>query len=473
MSRSPSRVPPAPVSGELFVRRSRIAAPAAEVFRWHARPGAFERLTPPWERVAVVEKTGGIEDGARAVLRMGAGPFAVRWVAEHHDYVEGAQFRDVQVSGPFARWEHTHRVAPDGPSACYLEDCIEYALPFGALGALFGGGLVRRRLARTFGYRHRVTAQDVAAHARAGGREMKVLVTGSSGLIGSALVPFLTTGGHTVVRLVRNGGTRRAGTIAWDPATGAIDAAALEGLDAVVHLAGESIAGGRWTAEKKARIYGSRVDGSKRLVQALSSLARPPKTLVAASAIGYYGHRDADVVDEDSAPGAGFLADVVREWEAATQPAAARGIRVVNLRFGVVLSAAGGALATMLPPFRFGAGGPIGGGQQFMSWMAIDDAIGAVLHALATPTLSGPVNAVAPQPVTNAEFAKTLGRVLSRPVFLPLPPFAVKLAFGEMGEELLLASTRVEPQRLKESGYEFRFPELEGALRHVLGREQR
>ena len=470
MGRAPSRVEPAAPSGELFVRRSRIAAPAADVFRWHARPGAFERLAPPWERVAVVERTGGIEDGARVVLRMGAGPLTVRWVAEHRDYVEGEQFRDVQVSGPFARWEHTHRVVPDGPEACYLTDCIEYALPFGALGALVAGGSARRRLARTFAYRHRVTAQDVAAHARAGGREMKVLVTGSSGLIGSALTPLLTTGGHTVVRLVRDAGKRRPGTVAWDPGSGVIDTAALEGFDAVVHLAGENISG-RWTAEKKARIRDSRVEGSRHLVRALTGLARPPKTLVAASAIGFYGNRDADLVDEDSAPGAGFLADVVREWEAATRSAAARGIRVVNLRFGVVLSAAGGALATMLPPFRFGFGGPVGSGEQYMSWIAIDDAIGAVLHALLTPTLSGAVNAVAPNPVTNAEFAKTLGRVVSRPAFLPLPAFAVRLAFGEMGEELLLASTRVEPHRLKESGYEFRFPALEGALRHVLGRD--
>jgi uncharacterized protein len=468
MSRPPSP-PSEPLTSELFVRRTRIAAPAADVFGWHARPGALERLTPPWETVEVLEKHGGIENGARVVLRMGSGPLATRWVAEHRDYVEGEQFRDVQVAGPFARWEHTHRVTPDGADACYLEDCIEYTLPFGAMGALGGGGMVRRRLGRMFEYRHRVTAQDIAAHKRAGGRTMMVLVTGASGLIGSALIPLLTTGGHDVVRLVRNGGTRRAGTVQWDPATGTIDAAALEGIDAVVHLAGENIAG-RWTAEKKARIYGSRVDGTKALVRALTALARPPKVLIAASAIGYYGDRGADIVDEDSAPGAGFLADVVREWEAATQPAAALGIRVVNLRFGVVLSSAGGALATMLPPFRLGAGGPVGSGEQYMSWVALDDAIGAILHALTTSELSGPVNVVAPNPATNREFTKTLGRVLSRPTVIPMPAFAVKLAFGEMGEALLLGSTRVEAHRLKETVYPFRFPELEGALRHVLGK---
>lgn len=277
MSQPPS--PPSALSSELFVRRTRIAAPAADVFGWHARPGALERLTPPWERVEVLEKHGGIENGARVVLRMGSGPLATRWVAEHRDYVEGEQFRDVQVAGPFARWEHTHRITPDGPDACYLEDCIEYALPFGAVGALGGGGMVRRRLARMFEYRHRVTAQDIAAHARAGGRPMKVLVTGASGLIGSALLPLLTTGGHEVVRLVRDGGKRRADAVHWDPAGGTIDAAALEGVDAVVHLAGENVAG-RWTAERKARIYGSRIDGTKVLVQALIGLARPPTVLI-------------------------------------------------------------------------------------------------------------------------------------------------------------------------------------------------
>lgn len=468
MSALPS-APPATSSAELFVRRSRIDAPAAAVFSWHARPGALERLTPPWERVEVLERSGGIADG-RVVLRMGRGPLATRWVAQHCDYIEGEQFRDVQVSGPFARWQHTHRVDPDGPSACYLEDRIEYALPLGAVGALAGGSLVRRRLARLFDYRHRVTAQDLAAHARAGEQRMKILVSGSSGLIGSALVPFLSGGGHEVVHLSRSGAKPAGASVQWDPSAGTIDKSGLEGFDAVVHLAGENIASGRWTADKKAKIYASRVDGTKLLVQALTGLTRPPKTLIAASAIGFYGNRHADLVDEDSAPGGGFLANVVREWEAATQPAAARGIRVVNMRFGIVLSAAGGALATMLPPFRLGAGGAIGGGEQFMSWVAIDDVIGAVLHALMTPSLSGAVNTVAPHPVTNQEFTKTLGKVLSRPTFLPLPAFAVKLAFGEMGEELLLSSTRVEPHRLKASGYPFRFPNLEPALRHVLGK---
>jgi len=456
---------------EVFARRARMPAPARAVFDWHARPGALQRLTPPWERVALVEERGGIENGARKVLRMGRPPFALRWVAEHRDYVDGEQFRDVQTAGPFAHWTHTHRVEPDGAEAAWLEDRIEYALPLGALGALLGGAFTRRRLRRMFAYRHRVTAHDVAAHERARGvQAMRILITGASGLVGTALAPFLTTGGHEVVRLTRDAGRRKPGTVHWNPETGRIDAAALEGLDAVVHLAGENIAAGRWTAAKKARIHASRVDGTRLLVDALRALATPPKTLIAASAVGYYGDRDADVVDEDSAPGAGFLADVCREWEEAGAAAAEAGIRVVTLRVGVVLSGAGGMLATIRTPFSFGLGGTIGGGEQYMSWVAIDDLLAIILFALTTPALSGPVNAVAPQAVTNRVFTNTLAEVLARPALLPIPAAAVRLLFGEMGQELLLASTRVDPQRLTAAGFRFAFPQLEDALRHVLGK---
>lgn len=460
---------PAPAGARTFVRRSRLAAPASEVFQWHARPGAFERLTPPWEHVRVVEKHGGIEDGARLVMRLGPGGIGPRWVADHVDYVPDRQFRDVQTSGPFAFWEHTHRFEAAGADACWLEDDITYCLPGGVLGSLAGEAFTRRKLQRMFDYRHRVTADDVAAHARArAAGPLRILVTGAGGLIGSALVPYLTTGGHAVVRLGRAAGG--ADAVHWDPAAGTIDRAALEGVDAVVHLAGESVAGGRWTAEKKARIRDSRVDGTRLLADALAGLARPPKVLVSASAIGIYGDRGADVVREDSPPGAGFLADVCRAWEGATAAATARGIRVVHLRLGVVLSAAGGALATMLPPFMLGVGGPVGDGRQFLSWIALDDVLDAILFALTTPTVTGPVNAVAPRPVTNADFATTLGRVLGRPAFVPFPAAAVRLLFGEMGEALLLASTRVEPARLAAAGFSFRHAELEPALRHLLGR---
>ncbi len=298
---------------------------------------------------------------------------------------------------------------------------------------------------------------------------MRIAVTGSTGLIGSALVPFLAAGGHRVFRLVR-GIAPGADCIRWDPAQGVRDAALLEGLDGVVHLAGENIAGGRWTAARKAGIRRSRVEGTRRLCEALARVARPPKVLVCASAIGYYGDRGDQMLSEDAPPGNDFLAQVCREWEAAAAAAAKAGIRVVNLRFGIVLSAAGGALQKMLLPFKLGAGGRIGSGRQYWSWIALDDAVGAIHHALVTEPLAGPVNAVVPVPVTNAEFTRILGRVLRRPAIAPLPAFAARLLLGEMADALLLASARVVPARLQDTGYTFRHADLESALRHLLGR---
>lgn len=298
---------------------------------------------------------------------------------------------------------------------------------------------------------------------------MNILVTGSRGLIGRALVPFLTAGGHRVIRLVRAKVSSDAGDVVWDPAAGMIDRAALAGLEAVVHLAGENIFG-RWTARKKAQIRDSRVHATRLLSESLAQLSRPPRVFVCASAVGFYGDRGSEILREESASGSSFLAEVCREWEAATHAAANAGIRVVNLRTGIVLAAAGGALATMLLPFRLGLGGRIGSGRQFMSWITLDDLLEVILHALRTEALRGPVNAVAPNPVTNLEFTRTLGRVLLRPTLFPVPAFAARLVLGEMADELLLASARLEPARLRATGFRFRFPELEGALRHLLGK---
>ncbi|MBI3797567.1 MAG: TIGR01777 family protein [Deltaproteobacteria bacterium] len=299
---------------------------------------------------------------------------------------------------------------------------------------------------------------------------MKVFVTGASGLVGSALVPYLTTGGHRVTRLVRSPPRPGAAEIYWDPAAGVQDLGSLEGMDAVVHLAGENIAGGRWTAARKAKIRDSRVIGTRTLCETLARLPQPPTVLVSASAIGYYGDRGAEPLWENSAFGSGFLPEVCRAWEEATQPAVQKGIRVVLLRIGIVLSPAGGALAKMLLPFKLGLGGVVGSGNQYMSWIALDDVAGAIAHSLETDTLQGPVNAVAPFPVTNREFTRTLGRVLGRPTVFPLPAFGARLVFGEMADALLLASTRVEPKRLLATQYGFRYPELDGALRHLLGK---
>lgn len=298
---------------------------------------------------------------------------------------------------------------------------------------------------------------------------MQIAVTGCHGLVGSALLPILAAGGHRVTHVVR-GQARRDCETSWDPAHGLGQPDRLEDMDAVVHLAGESIAAGRWTPERKAAIRQSRVEGTRRLSENLARLAQPPRGLVCASAVGYYGDRGEESLREESSPGHGFLAEVCQEWEASAEPAVRAGVRVVHLRFGMILSPTGGALKRMLLPFRLGLGGAIGTGRQFLSWIAIDDAIGAIIHALSTESLRGPVNVVAPTAITNTEFARVLGRVLSRPAVARLPAVAVRIVFGEMAEELLLASARVLPARLQDSGFAFRFPELEGALRHLLGR---
>lgn len=298
---------------------------------------------------------------------------------------------------------------------------------------------------------------------------MRILVTGSTGLIGSVLIPLLRTEGHKVVRLVRASSRRDSEKIPWDPAAGRLDPSVLEGFDGVVHLSGENIGEGRWTAARKQRIYDSRIRSTQLLCESITRLRQPPKVLVCASAIGFYGDRGDELLREDSAPGLGFLADLCRDWEGACQAAVGKGIRVVSLRNGIVLSSRGGALPRMVMPFRLFVGGKVGSGKQYMSWIALDDTVAVILHALSTDALQGPVNAVAPNPATNLEFTKNLGRVLRRPTLFPVPSLVIRSVFGQMGNELLLFSQRVEPARLLETGFTFRYPELEGALRHALG----
>ena len=297
---------------------------------------------------------------------------------------------------------------------------------------------------------------------------MKILVSGSHGLVGKALTRSLTDDGHEVMRLVRRERSLGSPEVEWHPEQGVIDAEHLEGIEAVVHLAGDNIAGGRWTTQKKRTIRESRVHGTTLLSDTLAGLSRPPSVFISASAIGFYGNRGDELLTETSPPGNDFLAKVCIDWEAATRSAAEKGIRTAHARFGIILDAHEGALAKMLPPFRAGIGGKVGNGKQWMSWITLDDVIGALKFLLEDRSIAGPVNVVAPNPVTNAEFTKTLGRVLSRPTIFPMPEFAARLAFGEMADALLLASQRVDPSLLEDKGYLFNWPTLEPALRHIL-----
>lgn len=297
----------------------------------------------------------------------------------------------------------------------------------------------------------------------------KVIVTGASGLVGTVLCKNLADSGWQVIRAVRRP-AQSPDEVMWNPQTGDIDKAGFEGAAAVVHLAGENIADSRWSESFKQKILHSRTQGTLLIAETLAALDAKPEVLVCASAIGFYGDRGDEVMTEASPPDDDFLADVCVQWEAACQPARDAGIRTVNTRIGVVQSPKGGALAKMLTPFKLGAGGVLGSGQQYISWIALEDVARGLQFAIETPELAGPVNLVAPNPVTNREFTKTLGRVLGRPTIFPVPAFAAKLAFGEMAEALLLASTRVAPTALEAAGFEFQHPQLEPALRHLLGK---
>lgn len=419
----------------------------------------------------VIEPAAGLAEGSRTVLRVRTGPFPLRWVARHRDVIAGQQFVDVQEVGPFARYTHLHRFEAHGAGRSTMTDRIEYLPPLGAAGAV-ASPMIKRRLERLLSYRHELLRGDLEAQSRfAGHAPMRLAITGGTGTVGRSLIPFLQTSGHEARHMTRS--PHRPGDVEWNYRAGHIEAVKLDGLDAVVHLAGENI-GARWTASRKKAIWESRAIGTRFLCETLARLHRPPRVLVCASAVGVYGNRGDEVLTEESrlpARPTDFLAEVCREWETATAPAREAGIRVVNLRFGIILTPAGGALAGLLVPFRLGLGGPVGDGRQWMSWIGVDDVVGVIHHALLTDELSGPVNATAPHPRTNQEFTAALGRALHRPAKLSVPARAVRLALGEMGNSALLSSARVLPTRLLESGYVFRHPHLPGALRFLLGRE--
>jgi len=444
---------------------------ARALFDWHEREGAFERLTPGWQQTRVVSRTGGITDGSRVEVEVPllGGLIHQRMLMEHRNYVAGSQFTDAMIEGPFSAWVHTHTMEPAADGTSILEDRLEYALPLGELGNFAAGWFVRQQLEQLFDFRHARTRADLELHTPyANAPRLTVAITGGTGLIGRALTGLLRTGGHTVRWITREPDADR-GDIGWNPSTDTLDPAALAGVDAVVHLAGANV-GERWTPEHKRAIVDSRVQGTRTLVRTLCGMSIPPKVLISGSAIGYYGDAGAIKLDETSPRGAGFLADVSRDWEAETAPAEQAGIRVVIARTGIVLSPTGGALAKMLPAFQFGLGGPLGSGRQWMSWISLDDEIAALHFLLMNESCSGAFNLTAPNPVPNADFGHTLGKVLNRPAFLPVPAFALTALFGEMADATILGGQRVLPTRLQEAGFRFRHPELEDALRFELGR---
>ena len=389
-----------------YLKQTSLPASPQQLWNWHARPGAFERLAPPWQSITIEDPGSGLAEGSEVRLLLKKAGLPLRWLARHREVQPPHSFIDVQASGPFRHWEHRHEFLANPEGGSYLRDEIRYALPFGPLGHLIAGRSTAADIERTFRYRHRTTVDDLRLHSRCRDRpKMRVAISGAGGLIGSVLSALLTTGGHRVVRLVRKPSTSQIAAL-WDTEHGALELEKLEGLDAVVHLAGENIAGGRWTAERMRKIRASRIEGTRSLLESFDRLERPPKVVLCASAIGVYGDRGDELLHEASSPGHGFLADVGRAWE----DAALAGLfpaRRVQARFGVVLSPQGGALAKMLMPFKLGAGGRLGDGDQYMSWISIDDAVSVLLTALFDERLTGPVNVVA---LTRSRTPSSLGR---------------------------------------------------------------
>lgn len=439
-----------------------VEHPLAEVFAWHSRPGAMIRLVPPWQPMTVIEEAQSLADG-RAVLGL---PGGVRWVAQHdpsefdppHRFVDELSSKGPTSWPPrvIGRWRHTHEFS-EASGGTRVHDEIDTVVPAAALRSMFV-------------YRHRQLAEDLAAHraaADAGGRPMAVAVTGASGLVGTALSAFLSSGGHRIIRLVRRR-ARNSDERQWNPENPSPDL--LAGVDAVVHLAGASIAG-RFTASHKAAIRDSRIEPTRRLAEAAGRAEDGPAAFVTASAIGYYGFDRGDaLLCEESVRGDGFLADVVADWEAATAPAAAAGLRVVTVRTGIVQSARGGTLKLMRPLFAAGLGGRLGDGEQWLSWIGLDDLVDVYHRALYDGRLTGPVNAVAPEPVRNADYTKALAGVLHRPALVPVPSLGPRLLLGEQGaRELAEANQRVVPTKLDSLGHRFRRPLIAGALAHELG----
>ncbi len=450
---------------EQFIKRTPFPVSADALFRWHGSPGALQRLTPPWERVEVIDE-GSVSEGSTTTFLLTIGPMKMRWTARHCDVIPGRRFADVQVRGPFSAWRHEHLFIPGDGGTSFLEDRIQYRFKAHGVTRLFIGGYIRRKIERMFDYRHRITLHDTALRGRR--PPLRIALTGASGLIGKSLVPFLKTQGHRVTALARHG-TAAAGGASWDPDRGIITHD-FSGTDAVIHLAGEPIGEGSWTREKMERIMKSRVRGTRLIAERLAAMENPPGTLLCASAIGLYGNRGDSILTEDVPPGADFISGVCRAWEDAARPAVERGIRVVFLRIGVVLHPAGGALGRYLPAARLGLGGVMGNGTQYISWISMEDLVGAVEHILFNGEVRGAVNIAAPAPVTNRQFAVTLAQSLGRPALLSIPGPIIRLLFGRMGREVILSSTRVSSRKLAQSGYRFKHETLEKALHFLLGK---
>ena len=464
----------------IFTRSSTIDCPVEDLHQYHANPGALNRLLPPWEKTSILKRSDSLSVGSEVVIKNSVFGVPVTWLARHTQWNPPRSFQDIQVSGPFKSWMHDHLFDEVGGGGSNLCDQIQYENKFGWIGSL-GTPIVSHKLEAMFRYRHETTQADLVLQRflreHTTDRLLKIGVTGSTGLIGRRLVDLLAVLGHQVVRILRPASKDRvidfplsSQTVVWQPDTGFSNPEIMQGLDAVIHLAGKGVASTRWTAATKREIRSSRVDATQSLVRDLCKLASPPKALVCASAVGIYGDRGDQVLDENDEPGNDMMSELASDWEAAAMEYEKAGNRVAIGRLGIALHPRQGALAKLLPPFRFGLGGLVGNGRQFWSWIHVDDAAAGFLYLAANPNCTGPYNLVAPEQTNNSTFVKTLAKVLNRPSMIPAPAFALRILLGEMADAMLLTSTRVHCRRLLDDGFPFRTRTLEACLRHLLGR---
>jgi len=454
---------------ENFKAVTDIKSDVHTAFEWHEREGALFRLTPPWEKIELLEKDEGIDVGAKCNINVATGFFSIPWQAEHIEYYKDKHFKDRQNKGPFALWEHSHDFE-EIEEGTRITDSVDYKLPLNAVSRYVAGGFIKTKLERMFNYRRNVSKNDIEFYEEYKPEPKNIIVSGARGSVGSSLIPFLQTQGHSVKRMVRHERQLCIGDVCWNPNAGTIQEELFGNPDVVIHLAGEPIGEGRWTNEKKVEIVDSRVRSTTLIANTLAKMDNPPKLLICASAIGFYGDRGEEEIDESSENGKDFISHVCLHWERAAKPAIEKGIRVVFLRIGVALNPAGGALQKMYKPATMGLAPVFGSGKQHLSWISNDDLLYAIGHIIETESIEGAVNLTSPNSVRFGEFANTLAKVVKKPRFIKIPEFVVNMMFGQMGREVLLSGAKVAPKKLLDSGFRFRYPDLEDAVRHLLGR---
>ena len=457
-----------------FIHESFFEHSLEDLWKWYDSEEAFTRLTPEWEQIKALQ-LGAIANGERTIFKLKMGPIPRKWIAEHYNVQERQTFDDIMVKGVFSKWDHkrTFSITKNGSM---IRDQVEWKLPFHFLSKFTSPVTVMPRLKGMFRYRSDTVRSDlekISLYSKNG--KKRILISGSTGLIGTELCAFLSSAGHQVVRLLRKSSklppyANNESVIRWDDQTGEITSGSFENFDVVIHLAGAGIGDKRWSKSRKILIEKSRTIPTKMLAEKLAQCENKPEVLISSSAIGWYGNRGNEVLTEKSIPKDGFLPKICSQWEYATKPAKDSGIRVVNMRTGIIVTAKGGMLQKLLLPAKFGAFGPVGGGKQMQSWISLNDMIYSIYHLINNKKCEGAFNITSPNPINQKGFAKVLGKVLKRPAFAPLPGFVIKLLFGEMGKELILDGQHVVPEKLLESGYEFVYPDLESCFRHTLGK---